>query len=75
MSISILVTGERKMRIRLHNIKKETIKLLGSYLGFSLEVTPENKFSNVSKIETPDSYDTRLNRTQKIHHSGTRYPL
>ena len=64
------------MKLRIHEIKKETCKLLSGYFGLGVEnVTRknENKVSSAN-LQTPDFHNGRVNNLNRKNLSTTRCP-
>jgi hypothetical protein len=63
------------MRFTLHEIKKETFKFLGDYLGIRAEqLTSKSPDNGNPLMRTPDFYNTRLNGTRRKKLTTTCYP-
>jgi hypothetical protein len=65
-----------KIKLRIHEIRKETFKLLSNCFGISIE--PVNGKSDsktgVSNAQTPDFYNTRINRHHRKNLNINRCP-
>lgn len=77
-SYNLTRTGfkSNKMKLRIQEIGKETIKFLCTYLGLSFKSdmnTHEPKI-NISLTRTPDFYNSRLKPSHRNNMFANRYP-
>ena len=64
------------MKLRIHDIRKEACRLLGSYFRLRVEsatTKSENK-SNAPSLQTPDFYNGRMNNSNRKNLSTKRRP-
>ena len=65
-----------KIKSCIQEIKKETFRLLGNYLGFGFE-NLHDKIDNTNintRMQTPDFYNSRLNSGHRKNLSSNRFP-
>ena len=64
------------MKLRIHEIKKATCKMLSGYFGFGVEgVDPKNdRKTGATNLQTPDFYNGRVNNFNRKNSSTTRRP-
>ena len=64
------------MKLRIHELRKGTCKLLNIYFGFGVENATrknENKTSSAS-LQTPDFHNGRENNLSRKNLSTNRFP-
>ena len=63
------------MKLTIHQIRKETCKLLSSYFGFGAEnILRKVEGTNTTTLQTPDSYNGRVNNMTRKNLGSTRRP-
>lgn len=62
------------MKMTFHDIKRETIKIFGNYLGICAEPASDIKRLPGQKIESPDFFNNRVNRRDRVAQHANRLP-
>ena len=64
------------MKLTIHEIRKETCKLLSSYFGFGAEniLRKVEGGAGTTTLQTPDSYNGRVNNMTRKNLASTRRP-
>jgi hypothetical protein len=64
------------MKLTIHDIKKETCKLLANYFGFGTDNVVRKNESKPARtnMQTPDFYDSRVNNLSRKNLSTNKRP-